>query len=46
VVTPPAATGSGGGGGAMGTGWVLGLLAAVLLLWRQPSRPRGVNATR
>jgi serine protease len=34
IVTPPTSTG-GGGGGAMGSGWMLGLASAILLLARR-----------
>jgi serine protease len=45
VVTPPTTpTTSSGGGGAMGAGWLLGLAAAVLLLWR--TAPRSVSGRR
>jgi len=44
VVTPPVtppvtAPTASGGGGAMGAGWLLALVAAVLLLWRAVPRP-------
>jgi serine protease len=47
VVTPPASTpvaSSGGGGGALGVGWLLLLLAAVLSLALIPGRVRATRA--
>ena len=46
AVPPPASTGGGGGGGALGVGWLLLLLSAVLALALENRVARGRRAAR